>query len=64
MAASIFAQVNEEELVDTLRKFLTDETSLDARRVATEGALSAAASGVISRVWELLESHVLKKQLR
>lgn len=63
MTSLISAQVDEEGLVDTLRKFLTDETSLDARRAAAEGALSAAASGVVTRVWELLESCILKKGL-
>lgn len=60
---SISAQVDEEGLVDTLRKFLTDETCLDERRAAAEGALTAGASGVIARVWELLESCILKESL-
>lgn len=60
---SISAQVDEEGLVDTLRKFLTTEASLDERRAAAGGALSAAASGVVTRVWELLESFILKKAL-
>ncbi|KAG0607962.1 hypothetical protein M758_8G066900 [Ceratodon purpureus] len=57
-------QVDEEGLVDNLRKFLTAEDSyLDERRAAADGALRAAASGVSTRVWELLESCILKKVL-
>lgn len=56
-------QVDEEGLVDTLRKFLTEDSYLTERRAAVEGALSAAASGVIVRVWNLLESCILKKAL-
>ncbi|KAG0563946.1 hypothetical protein KC19_8G071000 [Ceratodon purpureus] len=62
--APISSQVDEEGLVDNLRKFLTAEDSyLDERRAAADGALRAAASGVSTRVWELLESCILKKVL-
>jgi hypothetical protein len=63
MTAPISSQVDEEGLVDTLRKFLTEDSYLDERRAAAEGALRAAASGVTIRVWELLESCILKKAL-
>lgn len=56
-------QVNEDGLVNTLRKFLTDEACLAERRVAAERAISAGASGVVTRVWESLESYILKKAL-
>ena len=61
MTASISSQVDEEGLVDTLRKFLTEDSYLGERRAGAESALSAAASGVIKRVWELLASYMLKE---
>lgn len=57
-----YVQVDgEEQLLAALHKLLTGEAGLEERREAAQSAFSAAADGVVSRVWEALDSLVLNK---
>lgn len=46
-----------------LQTLLADEVRLKGRRETAHRAFSAAVTGVVSRVWELLDNMVLREAL-
>ncbi|XP_078427951.1 KDO transferase A isoform X2 [Wolffia australiana] len=58
-------QVNgREELLEALKQLLGDDLALEARRAAAKKAFSAVSGDVVSRVWELISTHILAEQPR
>ncbi|KAG7961278.1 hypothetical protein I3843_09G007200 [Carya illinoinensis] len=49
------------ELVNALKELFSDAKVLEARRMAAKQAYRSLSSGIVSNVWNLLNSHVFKR---
>ncbi|XP_030453673.1 probable 3-deoxy-D-manno-octulosonic acid transferase, mitochondrial [Syzygium oleosum] len=57
---SVLQVSGHDELVEVLHKLFTDAQVLKERRVAARQAFNALSGGVVGKVWNLIESHVLR----
>lgn len=61
---SLFMQVSGTlELEEALRKLFSDGEVLKAHRMAAKQAYITLSCGIVSNIWNLLESHVLRQAL-
>ncbi|XP_057983348.1 probable 3-deoxy-D-manno-octulosonic acid transferase, mitochondrial [Malania oleifera] len=60
---SVLQVSGELELIDTLSKLFSDDKLLEARRAAAKHAFHALSSGVVAKIWNLLNFHVFKGAL-
>lgn len=58
MAMQVFGKL---ELVNALKELFSDAKVLEARRMAAKQAYHSLSSGIVSSVWNLLNSHVFKR---
>lgn len=49
------------ELLETLERLLSKPEALEACQQAAKKAFSTISSGVVQRVWEFIDVHVLRK---
>lgn len=49
------------ELLETLERLLSKPEALEACQQAAKKAFSTISSGVVQRVWEFIDVHVLSK---